>query len=630
MEHRSVRAFVWIVTLFAAALPAAAQLSNSSLQGAYNFRYLGVTASPCDCPVSFIGTVTFDGKGGYTVTGQGNYVNTAGGTSQTLTPAASGTYTVFSSGMYYMDNPFAATGIGSATNNTQLYGGVGQGAVVASSTESNNIDTFVAIPAATSASNSTLSGTYHVGSLEFPGGTIAATRNTIFNVTADGKGGLGNVSITGTSLSSNSTSATQTSSGATYSITAVNGTGSLTLPAPSGVSASSALLAGIKNLYVSQDGNLFIAGTPNGYDFVIGIKAIPSPVPSPPLSGLFFFTELENYSNGGQLGGMYGYWGATNELGDKNATELSHLRVDSDVSYPYDETTYFNYTFDSTGVDQSVVLSSGGNGNYYLVVGNSADYYLSLGVKLQSITGSGAFINPTGVVNAATNSPFTAQLSPGEVITLYGSGMAPAGTNSSASAPFPNSLAGVSVTLNGTTAPVYSVTPTQINAVVPYTLDPTTTPTVQVQVNNNGTQSNQVTEWLGFSSPGIFTVPAGGLGPGAILHSNFTLVSTSSPAKVGETVQIFLTGLGAVSPAINAGAPASSDPNNLNKTVNQVAVYIDGQPATPTFSGLAPGLGGLYQLNVTIPSGVTTGQSDLIEVDGPDAITLQALIPISN
>ena len=415
---------------------------------------------------------------------------------------------------------------------------------------------------------------------------------------------------------------------ATYSITAANGTGTLTLPAPSGVATASSLLAGTKNLYVSQDGNLFIAGTPTGYDLVIGIKAIPSPVPNPPISGLYFFSELENYSSGGSQAGMYGYWGATNELGDANATELSHLRTNSDISTAYDWTTNFNYTFDSTGVDSGVYLAAGGNGNYYLVVGNSSDYYLSLGVRLQTITGSGVFLSPAGVVNAATNSPFTAQLSPGEVITLYGSGMAPAGTNASASAPFPNTLAGVGVTINGTPAPVYSVTPAQINAVVPYTLDPTSTGVVTVQVSNNGTPSNSVSEYLGFSSPGIFTVPAGGLGSGAILHANFSLVSTSSPAKVGETVQIYLTGLGAVSPGVNAGAAAPSSP--LSNTVNQIAVYIDGLPATVAYAGLAPGLGGLYQLNVTIPSGVTKGASDYIEVDGPDAITLQAQIPISN
>jgi uncharacterized protein (TIGR03437 family) len=631
MQHRNVRAFVWILTLLAAAVPAAAQLSNSSIKGTYAFRYLGVTATPCDCPVSFVGTIAFDGAGGFTVGGLGNYVNSSGGASQTLTPAASGTYTVFSSGMFYMDNPFAANGIGSATNNTVLYGGVGQGAIVASSTESNNLDTFVALPVATSASNATLTGTYQVASLEFAGGNIANTRNTIFTMAADGKGGLGNVSIKGTSLQLNNTATTQVSNGATYSVTA-NGSGSITFPAPSGVSAANQLLSGTKTLYVSQDGNLFIAGTPTGYDLVIGIKAMAAPVPNPPVSGLYFFSELENYTIGGSASGIYAYYGASDELGDKAATELDHYRVNSDLSAPYDETTSFTYSFDSTGVDSEpsggYTLAAGANGNMFLIAGNSGDYYVSLGVKLQPVTGSGVFLSPSGVVNAATFSPFTAQISPGELITLFGSGMAPAGTLATASAPFPNTLAGVGVTINGVPAPVYVVTPTQISALVPYTLDPTATFIANVQVTNNGTPSNTVTEYLGVTSPGVFTGTQNGLGNGAILHSDFSLVNSASPAKPGETILIYLTGLGAVKPAVTTGTPAPS--NSLTSTVNTTAVYIDGLAANVLFSGLAPGFAGLYQLNVTVPAGVTKATAVTLEVDGLDAITLQATIPISN
>jgi uncharacterized protein (TIGR03437 family) len=575
-----------------------------------------------------MGTVTFDGAGKFTISGQGQQI-TSGGATSTLTPAASGTYTVFSSGMYYMDNPFAP-----ASSSTVLYGGVGQGAVVASSTESTYLDTFVAMPAATSASNTTLSGTYQVASLEFAG-SFNATRNAFFSMTADGKGGLGNVAIKGASQALNGVTATQTSTGATYSVTNVNGSGTVTFPAPSGVTTANQLLSGAKTLYVSQDGNLFLAGTPTGFDMIIGIKAMPSPVPTPPLSGLFFFSELQNVQDGSQFAGVSAFWGASNELGDKNATELDHYRENDDGYSPYDYTTSYSYAFNSSGVDAETgyTLAAGGNGNFYLLSGGGSYYNLVLGVKVQPVSATGVFLSPYGVVNAATNAPFTAQISPGEVITLYGSGLAPAGTVASSSAPFPNSLAGVSVTVNGTAAPVYSVTPTQINAVVPYSLDPNATSLATIQVSNNNTLSNSVSTYLGFTSPGIFTVPVGGLGNGAILHADYTLVSTASPAKVGETVQIYLTGLGAVSPAVNAGAAAPS--TTLSKTLYQTAAYIDGLQATVAFSGLAPGLGGLYQMNVTIPTGVTPGSSVYLEIDGADpsgnlnALTLQATIPIS-
>lgn len=645
MTRRNVRALACFAILLAAALPAFAQLSNSSLQGAYNFRYLGASlgtqSAPCnDCPVSFIGTVTFDGQGNFQISGQGNYVNSSG-TTQTLTPATSGTYTIFTSGMFYMTNPFAP-----ASTNTVLYGGVGQGVVVASSTESNNLDTFVAFPAATSASNATLSGAYQVGSIEFVGGNINAVSSTFFSMTADGKGNLGNVSIVGTSPQLNNATTTQTSPGATYSITA-NGSGTMTFPAPSGVSSANSLLSGAKNLYVSADGNIFVAGTPTGYGLLIGIKAMPAGAPNPPVNGLYFVTELEDYYTTAGGPSIAGYQGATNELGDANATELVHLRTDSDASStPYDWTYDDSYTFNSAGMGGtfgSYPLVAGGNGNLYIVSGASLtggfDYIFGVGVKVQPITGSGVFVSPYGVVNAATNSPFTAQISPGEVITLYGSGMAPAGTLATASAPFPNTLSGVGVTINNTPAPVYFVSPTQISVVVPYSLDPNSTYIANVQVTNNGTASNTVTEYLGFTSPGVFTLSQNGIGAGAILHQppNYNEVTASSPATIGETVQIFLTGLGAVSPAVNAGAPApSSQP--FAQPVNMPNVYLQDSTgnytqATVTFAGLAPGLGGLYQINATIPSGVAAGTCYL-EVDGLnsaglDATTIQATITVS-
>jgi uncharacterized protein (TIGR03437 family) len=201
-------------------------------------------------------------------------------------------------------------------------------------------------------------------------------------------------------------------------------------------------------------------------------------------------------------------------------------------------------------------------------------------------------------------------------------------------------LGGVQVTINGAPAPIYYVSPTQLSAVVPYTT-PSDGSLANIQVISNGTPSNTAQSYTGLTSPGIFTVPSGGLGYGAILHADYSLVSASSPAKMGETVQLFLTGLGAVSPAVTAGtaAPAAQP---FATVPGPVDVFIDdnngnSSQAKVAYQGLAPGLAGLYQVNFTVPSGLvlnSTGVTQFVveisTLEQADGDNFQALIPISH
>ena len=81
--------------------------------------------------------------------------------------------------------------------------------------------------------------------------------------------------------------------------------------------------------------------------------------------------------------------------------------------------------------------------------------------------------------------------------------------------------------------------------------------------------------------------------------------SNSRPAKVGEYISIYATGLGDVSNRPAAGAASPTSP--LSYTVAAPEVTIGGVPAPVIFSGLAPGFVGLYQINVQVPDGVPTG-----------------------
>ena len=105
---------------------------------------------------------------------------------------------------------------------------------------------------------------------------------------------------------------------------------------------------------------------------------------------------------------------------------------------------------------------------------------------------------------------------------------------------------------------------------------------------------------------------------GAILHgADFQLVTSSNPAAKGETVVIYATGLGPVSPTPATGMGASASP--LSVTASPPSVTVGGLSANVAFSGLAPGFVGLYQVNVAIPSAVASGSVDVVIQVGEQA-----------
>ncbi|MBS1857193.1 MAG: hypothetical protein JST11_17620 [Acidobacteria bacterium] len=607
MKVISVRNLLCMAAAFAGfACTAFAQLpSAASLKGAYYVRYLGEDTGS-GAVVSFQGTMTFDGTGKYTVAGAGASSKT---TDHALKFLSSGNYYVLSNALVILDNPFDTA---SPSNSGPIYGGMGTGIVSGSSTEGTFLDIFLAVPASTAASNATLSGTYNVASLEFLNGDTKQTRDTFFPLTADGKGGLGSVTINGTAQSLSGAATVQTSAGATYALNA-NGSGTMTLPAPSGVSAGNVLLSGGKVLYTAADGSFFIAGGTGTYDLVFGAKA----APGASFDGLYFSAYLQNYATGSSSDGVYAVSGSTNALSALGKV-LAHERTNSDSSYPYDYTYTDTYQFGANGIAANSNQALGAAGNLMIVAGSGGNYMLGVYTKSVPMTPVGAvYLNPQGVVNAANYIPFTAQVSPGEVVTLYGSGLA-GQVATAGGTPFPNTLGGAQVniaykdatnTTVNVTAPVYYVSPTQISAVVPYTV-PSDGTTLVFSVTYNGVTSNAASVYSGPASPGIFTVGSTGIGSAAVLHADYSLVTAANPAHSGETIQLFLTGLGAVKNSIAAGSAGPTNP--LNTTTIPVdigvrdsgGVFYDGKVA---FSGLAPGWGGLYQVNLTLPANLPTG-----------------------
>ena len=160
-------------------------------------------------------------------------------------------------------------------------------------------------------------------------------------------------------------------------------------------------------------------------------------------------------------------------------------------------------------------------------------------------TGTGVFLNPLGVVNAASFAPAGNPISPGEFVTLFGTGLAK--SDQTAAPPYPASLNGVSVLINNKPAPLTSSAPDSSTCWCP------SPPPVPPRPSscNNGVNSNTVTVPVAATSPGIFTIDQSGSGGGAILHADYSLVNAAKPAAAGETVLVYLTGLGTVTPSFD-------------------------------------------------------------------------------
>ncbi len=159
-------------------------------------------------------------------------------------------------------------------------------------------------------------------------------------------------------------------------------------------------------------------------------------------------------------------------------------------------------------------------------------------------------------------------------------------------------------------APFFFASPDQVNIQIPWELLGLQEALLTAIVGDEQSAPELVT--IVPFNPGIFTTAATGEGQGSILIAGTTTLAApvgafpdSRPARRGEFVAIFATGLGPVTNMPASGAPASD--NRLSETITLPQVTIGGVPATVTFSGLAPGFVGLYQINVEIPAGAPSG-----------------------
>ena len=185
----------------------------------------------------------------------------------------------------------------------------------------------------------------------------------------------------------------------------------------------------------------------------------------------------------------------------------------------------------------------------------------------------------------------------------------------------PTKLAGARVLVNGTAAPLFSASPQVISAQFPVEITGITSADIQVEVQSGGSTvtSNTFTAPVAPYSPWIFLLnqpppPANIFTQvGAILRASDSSricpqgisVCKANPAVPGETIWIYMTGLGPVNGPWSSGQAAQS----ASLTAATPVVTIGGTPAKVLFSGLAPGFVGLYQVNVVVPANALSGDN---------------------
>jgi uncharacterized protein (TIGR03437 family) len=220
-------------------------------------------------------------------------------------------------------------------------------------------------------------------------------------------------------------------------------------------------------------------------------------------------------------------------------------------------------------------------------------------------------INTNGVTNAAS---FVAPISPGALASIFGTGFGTATFLADDGFAWPTSANLVSVKVNSVAAPLYYVSPGQINFQVPWATP--TTGTINVAVVVNGGSSNIAAVPVATAAPGLFYLPSGA----AIVQNtpDYSLNDPSNPAPAGSTIVAYLTGSGPVSPAAKDGTPTRSD--TLTTATSAYTAKIGSLAATVAFAGLTPGFIGLVQMNIVVPSTLAPGVYPLsVTIDGQAA-----------
>ncbi len=223
-------------------------------------------------------------------------------------------------------------------------------------------------------------------------------------------------------------------------------------------------------------------------------------------------------------------------------------------------------------------------------------------VARQNATAQSLLLRPEysneSVVNAASNRP--ARFSPNSIVTIYGKNLA---LNSWAISPddlarsfLPGVAAGVEVRYLGTRTPLFFVSPTQINFLIP---PDATVGTRMIYVRRDIVDGPTLTIRLEAEAPEIFRAPEGFA---AATHADGRIVTEAAPAEEDEVIVVYGTGFG----PLKVSEQGVIVPQRASEVIRarEYRVRLNGEELPPGaifYVGVTPGFAGLYQINVRLP-----------------------------
>jgi uncharacterized protein (TIGR03437 family) len=215
-----------------------------------------------------------------------------------------------------------------------------------------------------------------------------------------------------------------------------------------------------------------------------------------------------------------------------------------------------------------------------------------------STAATAPFYSAAGIVQAASQTG--GAFAPNSIATLYGTNLSwtthALAAGDMSGAVLPRSLDGVSVYVDGLLSGLFFVSPGQINFLIPGEI---TGSTAFLYIVRQGLVGPTIKIPLAIAAPGLFQWNENFA---IAQHADGTLISPSAPAKPGEVVVLYATGLGRTIPESASGHIASTAATILDMSELQILLNnLPCDPASVYYAGVTPGFAGLYQINLRLP-----------------------------